>query len=195
MPVDERLAWGFVRVPYLTVASPFPHRFEISINELESDGSWTVPYLLETTIEDTLGNLLILLDPLLPNGTTFEQFTVFKNNPLPTPTSFWYLNDVSETTYTGDGTAPVVASAQQTVVMKTSTARPSKLVILDGAVHPRPQRFPYASAPADAKALMDYLRDHGNIVSRDGESVTLNGTFNMTFNNRLRKKYGRFIEP
>lgn len=186
MAVDERLAWGYTVCQIAN--SKAEHNFSFSHNEIDNAGNWLVPYLLENTIEDTIDNLFSAFSAQFPSTTTIIGFVTYKNQLLPLPTLPWYFGDPVVPTIAPVG--GILSAGQGTYTWKTPTGRIVKMTILDMS-YPEPQRIPYNSLPAPSQAAMDYVVDHGNIRSIDGQPITRPNTFSYTYNRRLERRYGR----
>jgi len=188
MPVDESMAWGRVVIPYTTLFAT--HQFAFHCNSMNEFGDWTVPSMTETTIYETCTLLTQAIHNVMPTGTTYGNFTVYKNNPLPIPTEFWLTGEFDDAT-----DPPSVASKaawQLTLNARTPHNRKAKWTILDCDIG---ITMPYVRLPDDFGAglnsAMNYLCGNPHIVTIDGEDVSIPYSATGTINRTAERRYGK----
>lgn len=187
--VDESLSWGYVEIPYITEFHSHVIRFHC--REMDNAGSWSIPSGSELTVMNTVTNFLQAAHALFPTGTTFGDFVVWKNNPYPTPTEFWFTNSFSAPADAPSSTSR--AAWQLTINFKTTGNRKAKFTILDvdiGITIP----FVRVAASFGAGGLdtfSDYVIANSNIVTIDGDNISSVVNATGTLNNTAEDRYGK----
>jgi len=185
--IDESLSWGKVVINYTTPSAN--HTFSFHCREVLSDGSWQTPYGTEATVSDTITALLEVHETTIPTGTSFGNFKVYKNHPSPTPTELWYVGTVDATGVVG--TASNNPACTVTLSFRTSLNRQAKMVWCDtagGAVPPL--RVLPTAFDTEQESWFNYVIDNPNIVTIDGENITIPHAITVTMNDTLSRRYG-----
>jgi len=186
--VDESLSWGRVEIPYITEFAS--HRMRFHCREMDASGNWTVPVGGETTVQATVGAFLEALSPFLATGTSFSQFSVYKNNPSPDPAELWLLQDVPILDPLPAGNS--FPADTVTFNFRTPLNRIAKFVTCDTNVSVDvPWVIPNSGATVAIEAFRDYVIGNNNIVTIDGQNITALYSVTGTLNDTLERKYGK----
>lgn len=187
MPIiDEALAWGRVVINYNT--GTHDHVYAFHCRAMLADGSWDVPFGTEVTVEDTIRGILETQETTIPSTTTFGTFAVYKNNPAPIPTELWYVGVVDDTGVVP--TAAYAAGGTVTISLRTSLNRRAKFVWCDtlgGSVPPL--RVLPSAFDAEQQGWVDYIIGNPNIVTIDGQNITVPHAITVNLNDTLVRRY------
>lgn len=187
MPIiDEALAWGRTVINYNT--GLHDHTFAFHHREVLPDGSWATPFGTELTVQDTIRGILETQETTIPSTATFGTFLVYKNNPTPTPTELFYVGSVDVTGVVP--TAAYAAGGTVTLSFRTSLNRRAKFVWCDtlGASVP-PLRVLPSAFDAEQEGWFDYIIGNPNIVTIDGENITVAHAITVNLNDTLVRRY------
>src|SRR4029450_9126355 len=187
--LDESLSWGYVEIPYITPSAPHVIRFHC--REMDTVGSWTIASGAELTVMNTVTNFLQASPALFPTGTTFGDLVVWKNNPDPIPTAFWFTSSYSPPEDEPSSTHK--PAWMLTMNMKATNNRRAKFVFADVSIG---IDIPFVRVRDSFGAggldnFADYVEANSNIVTIDGDNIasTINAT--GTLNNTWERRYGK----
>lgn len=187
MPLDEAFAWGRVEIPYVTPWTE--HIFTFHCREMNEFGDWATPTISEANVAETCTALTQAVKAMFATGTTFGAFTVYKNNPSPTPTEFWLTGEFEPAEDAPSSTS--IAARSVTLTARTTKNRKVKFVFLDVDIG---IAVPWTRKPAEfgagLNAAMNYLTGNPNIVTIDGQDFSVPFAATGAVNKTLSRRYG-----
>ena len=201
MPINQILAAYYVRVSYQTWASahnltlylgdgvltPTTTDYQLSLASIPSNPSGSIALLVKDVF-DVFYSLRNIFQPIILSIDLFQSASgpnVYVGPITPVQPAAGALQGTASSYLTVSG-----------IAQSSSITRQSwRITLFETVVNPAPQRFTenWSSTSSVFYRLYEYA-DALALVSQDGAKLTMR-TYNVGYNRRLARRYGRLIAP